>query len=109
MGAPGQLVLTSSIVAYKVPGAVPKQNLEMIRVPTLVFHHADDACWACRPYEAKNIASTLKNAPIKKTILASAGSGAMGNPCEPMHHHGFVGMQEEAVDLIAAWIVNPTE
>lgn len=103
------VVLTSSIVAYKVPGAVPKQNLEMIHVPTLVFHHADDACWACRPYEVKNIAGALKNAPIKKTILASGGSGATGNPCEPMHHHGFVGMQEEAVDLIAAWIVNPTE
>jgi len=103
------VVLSSSIVAYKIPGAVPKQNLESIRVPTLVFHHADDACWACRPYEAKNIAGALKNAPVKKTILVRGGSGATGNPCEPMHHHGFVGMQEEAVDGIAAWIMRPTE
>ena len=49
------VVLTSSIVAYKIPGAVPKQALEKIRVPTLVVHHENDACWACRPHEAKNM------------------------------------------------------
>lgn len=103
------IVLTSSIVAYKIPGAVPKQNLEKIRVPTLVLHHEDDACWACRAYEAKNIVGALTNAPIKKAIFVSGGSGASGNPCEPLHHHGFVGMQDQAVDLAAAWILNPTE
>jgi hypothetical protein len=103
------VVLTSWVVAYKIPGAVPKQNLEKFRVPTLVFHHADDACWACRPDEVKNITSTLTNAPIKKIIFVNGGSGATGNPCEPMHHHGFVGMQNEAVDIIASWILNPSQ
>lgn len=103
------VVLTSSIVSYKVPGAVPKQNLEKIRVPTLILHHEDDACWACQPYEARNISSALANAPIKKTIFVTGGFGATGNPCEPMHHHGFVGMQDEAVDIIAAWIIKPTQ
>lgn len=103
------VVLTSSVVAYKVPGAVPTQKLERIRVPVLVFHHEDDACGSCRAYEARNIAGALRNAPIKKTILIRGGAGATGNPCEPMHHHGFVGMRDEAVDLIAAWIIKPTE
>ena len=103
------LILTSSIVAYKVEGAVPKQDLEKVRVPTLVFHHADDACWACRASEARKIESELINAPIRKTIIVSGGEGASGNPCEPGHHHGYFGMQEEAVDLIAAWIRKPVE
>jgi pimeloyl-ACP methyl ester carboxylesterase len=103
------VVLTSSIVAYKIPGAVPKQNLEKIRIPTLILHHEDDACWACRPYEARNIVRELTNAPIKKAIFVSGGSGATGNPCEPMHHHGFVGMQKEAVDIVASWMLNPTQ
>ena len=102
------LVLSSTIVAYKSPGAVPTQALEKIRVPTLVLHHENDACWACRPYEAKNIAGELKNAPVKKTVFVNGGTGASGNPCEALHHHGFVGMEKEAVDLIAAWIVKPT-
>ncbi len=103
------LVLTSSITAYKVPGAVPKQDLEKIRVPTLVFHHDSDACWACQPFEARRLAGELMNAPIRKTIMVSGGSGASGDPCEPMHHHGFVGMQDEAVDRIAEWILAPKE
>jgi pimeloyl-ACP methyl ester carboxylesterase len=103
------LVLTSSILAYKIPGAVPTQRLESIRVPTLIVHHSEDACWACRPHEVKNIQSALKSTPMKKTILVSGGNGATGNPCEPMHHHGYVGMQDEVVDLIAGWIVKPME
>lgn len=103
------VVLTSSIVAYKIPGAVAKQDLEKIRVPTLVLHHENDACWACRPHEVKSMAGDLKNAPIRKTIFVSGGSGATGDPCEPLHHHGYVGMQNEAVDLVAAWIISPTE
>lgn len=103
------VVLTSSIVAYKIPGAVPRQRLEAIRIPTLVVHHEEDACWACRPYEVKNITEALTNAPIKKTILVTGGSGVTGNPCEPMHYHGFVGRQTETVDLIAAWIIKPVE
>ena len=103
------VVLTSSIVAYKILGAVPKQALEKIRVPTLVVHNENDACWACRPHEAKSIADDLKNAPVRKTVFVSGGSGASGDPCEAMHHHGFVGVENETVDLIAAWIIKPKE
>ncbi len=101
------VVLTSSILAYKIPGAVPTQKLEGIRVPTLVVHHAQDACWACPPSDAKRLADALRNAPIKKVMLLHGGSGASGDPCEPMHYHGYVGMQHEVVDVIAAWIIQP--
>lgn len=103
------VVLTSSIVAYRVPGSLLQQDLDRIRVPTLVLHHQDDACWACRPDEAKSIAGRLTQAPVSKTIFVSGGQGASGNLCGPLHHHGFVGMQNEAVDLIAAWIIEPTQ
>jgi pimeloyl-ACP methyl ester carboxylesterase len=103
------VVLTSSILAYKVPGAVPTQKLSMIRVPTLVVHHANDACWACLPSDAKRLADALSNAPVKKIMLLSGGSGASGDPCEPLHNHGYVGMQREVVDLIANWIIRPVE
>lgn len=103
------IVLTSSILAYKVPGAVPTQALDRIRIPVLILHHEEDACWACRPHEVRNMAAALTGAPVKKTILVSGGEGAAGDPCEPMHHHGFVGMREEVVDMIAAWIEQPAE
>jgi hypothetical protein len=43
------VVLTSSILACKVPGAVPTQKLSMIRVPTLVVDLI--ANWIIRPVE----------------------------------------------------------
>jgi pimeloyl-ACP methyl ester carboxylesterase len=102
------IVLTSSVTAYRVPGAVPRQELGKIGVPVLVVHHVRDACKVCTPHEAKNIADALKNAPIKKTLLLDGGGEPTGDPCEPMHYHGFIGMEQQAVDLISAWIQHPT-
>jgi pimeloyl-ACP methyl ester carboxylesterase len=103
------LVLTSSITSYRIDGAVPRQQLERIRVPTLVVHHENDGCKFCQAYEAKNIAGQLKNALIKKTLIVSGGSGATGDVCGAFHHHGYIGMENEAVDLVAAWIIKPTQ
>ena len=102
------IVLTSSITSYRVRGAVPTQDLEKIKVPVLVVHHEKDACKACTPFEARNIADGLKNSPIKKTVLVSGGSGESGDPCEALHYHGYIRMEKEVVDLIAAWIKSPT-
>ncbi len=103
------VVLTSSITGYKIDGAVPQQDLARIRVPTLVFHHENDGCKFCQAQEAKTIAGNLQNVSIRKTLIVNGGSGATGNPCEAFHHHGYVGMENEAVELIAAWIIKPTE
>ena len=103
------IVLTSSVTAYRLRGPVPTQDLEKIRVPTLVIHHARDACKFCAPWEARNIAPALKNAPIKKTLIVEGGGGESGDPCEAFHFHGYIGMEKEVVDLIAGWIRHPTE
>ena len=102
------IVLTSSVTAYRIKGAVPTQELAKIKVPVLVLHHERDACKVCSPYEAKDIAGALKNAPVKKTVLVSGGDGASGDPCEALHHHGFIGIEQEAVDLIANWVMHPS-
>jgi hypothetical protein len=78
-------------------------------VPTLILHHENDACWACRPHEVGGIGAALVNAPVKKTVFVQGGEGASGNPCEPMHHHGFVGIREQVVDTVAEWVLKPTE
>jgi len=98
------IVLTSSVTGYKIKGAVPRQELSKIRVPVLVVHHARDACKVCTPYEAKNIVDALSNAPLKELIFIEAGGGESGDPCEPMHFHGFIGAEAQAVALIAKWI-----
>ena len=103
------IVLTSSVTAYRIKGAVPSQELSKIKVPVLVVHHEQDACKVCTPYEAKNIADALKNSPFKKTVLISGGADPTGDPCEPMHYHGYIGKEKEVVDLIATWVTNPSK
>jgi len=101
------MVLSSSITNYRIPNAVPKLDLERIRVPVLVMHHERDACFACRPHEVANIYDGLKNSPVRKLLMVNGGSDPVGDPCEARHYHGYIGMEQEAVDLIAAWIKKP--
>lgn len=101
------VVLTSSITGRKKPGAVPTQDLAAIRIPVLVVHHARDACRLCVPAEAANIPGWLTSAPVRKFVLVDGGEGASGDPCEALHHHGYIGMEQEAVRLITDWIRKP--
>ncbi len=100
-------VVSSSVVSYKKAGALPKQELQMIKVPVLVYHHERDACELCRPYEVPSILSALKASPVKKLMMVSGGSNPTGSPCEGNHWHGFIGMEQQAVAEISAWIKKP--
>jgi pimeloyl-ACP methyl ester carboxylesterase len=101
------IVLTSSITSSKKVGAVASLELEAIRLPVLVLHHERDSCEVTVPRDVPRIISRLKNAPVKKLIMVNGGAGASGDPCEPLHWHGFIGMDKEAVDIIADWMKNP--
>ena len=101
------IVLTSSVTYSKSQPAVPTLPLMDIRVPVLVMHHKRDACRDCDPREAHLITDRLTNAPVKKLLLVDGGGDPSGPVCEPMHYHGYIGMEREAVKAIAGWIRDP--
>ena len=101
------IVLTSSVTQGARAMPVPSLALSEIRVPVLVVHHRRDACPSCQPHDAAYIVDRLTRAPVKKLVMLDGGSGARGDPCEPWHWHGYVGMESEAVETIADWIRNP--
>lgn len=101
------VVLTSSITQAKGPYAVEDLDLARIKVPVLVMHHRKDQCSVTLPSDAGLIVEGLKNAPVKRLMLVNGGSGARGDPCEPWHWHGYVGMEQEAVDAIVAFVKDP--
>lgn len=101
------LVLTSSITGRQIPGAVPGLDLSAIRIPTLIFHHENDACKHCQADEARTLGKGLSQAPIQKTLIVGGGANPTGSPCGPFHYHGYIGMEKEAVDRIAEWILSP--
>jgi hypothetical protein len=101
------IVLTSSVTYAKSQPAVPMLPLMNVHVPTLVMHHRRDACRDCDPREAHLITERLTGAPVKKLLLVDGGGGESGNVCEPMHFHGFIGMEAEAVKKVVDWIRSP--
>ncbi len=104
---PAGLVLTSSVTSFQVPAAVPKQAIDQIRVPVLVYHHRGDACRITQAHEAASIVRGLQNAPVKKLWLVEGGENPSGDPCEALHWHGFIGMEANAVKDITSWIRQP--
>ncbi|MGD9832093.1 MAG: alpha/beta hydrolase [Piscinibacter sp.] len=101
------LVLSASVVDRRKPGAVTTQDLGAIRMPVLVLHHARDACGACRPQAVPEIVSSLTQSRVRKLVMLDGGAEPRGDPCTALHWHGFVGLESQAVDIIADWIVDP--
>jgi pimeloyl-ACP methyl ester carboxylesterase len=101
------LVFASSMTHFDSFGAVANRDLSGIRVPVLVYHHEKDECHATRPQEAPIIVEGLRNAPVRKLVLAKGGANPGGDPCGALHWHGFIGMERQAVDEIAAFIRAP--
>lgn len=99
---PQALVLTSTILTDKPPGrAVPQMPLERLTVPVLVVHHALDACGHCQPRHLDGLLQQLR-AP-HKLLLYRDGQNE-GDPCEARAYHGFLGIEDEVVGDVTAWI-----
>ena len=101
------LVLTSSVTFNRSGVATPNLPLMDVRVPVLVMHHKRDACKDCDPREAHLITDRLTGVPVKKLLLVDGGGDPSGPVCEPLHYHGFIGMEAEAVKLIADFVKDP--
>lgn len=101
------LVLSASVVDRRKPGAVTTQDLGAIRMPVLVLHHARDACPVCKPQDVPDIVKGLTRSRAHRLVLLDGGTEPRGEPCTALHWHGFVGIERQAVDVIADWIANP--
>jgi predicted alpha/beta-fold hydrolase len=77
--------------------------LNQITVPAFVIHHARDDCFVTNPSSAKDFAKELVKSP-KVELLFLNGGIDQGNPCQAQSHHGFNGIEDEAVGKIAGFI-----
>ena len=78
--------------------------LDRIRVPALVVAHEDDECWATPPDGAERIAEGLVNAPKVAVKMFSGGDPPLSKPCHARSAHGFLGIEQDVVAAIAAFI-----
>jgi dienelactone hydrolase len=100
------IVLTSSLTreAKWYPGTVYDAKLAAIGVPALVVNHKADGCPFSPAADGPHLLNSLKSAPRKELLLFEGGSAARSEPCEALAPHGYVGLEREVVERIAAWI-----
>lgn len=101
---PDGIVLTSTILTDKSSRAVPKMELDKIRIPVLVVHHELDGCVLCAFKDIPPLMNGLV-ATRKKELLAFTGGQTKGDPCEALAYHGFNGIERTVVERTAQWIL----
>jgi dienelactone hydrolase len=105
-GGPDGLVLTSSIVVAG-RGAAPidaSVDVDQITISTLFVHNREDACMLCPFAAVPPLVARFTHTPRKELIAVSGGSPPLSDPCEALSRHGYIGIEDEVVGKIAAWI-----
>lgn len=77
--------------------------LGQISVPVLVVHNRDDGCRVSPYGETASSMALMRQAPTKELLTVSGGS-LRGDPCEAMSQHGYLGIEDQVVPPIIAWI-----
>lgn len=93
------LVLTSSL-----GGAIGGFPLSRITLPVLLVHHRDDGCKVCPFQEAVALKNKLSGAPKVDFVEVLGGSPPQSGPCQALSNHGFLGREDQVVQVIADWI-----
>ncbi len=102
------VVLSASVTDRRwSPGAVPNQDLDKVLVPVLVHHNKHDSCRVTQPYLAEAMVKKFTQAPVKRFIELDGGQNPTGDPCEALHYHGYIGVEDQAVAQMADWIKQP--
>lgn len=98
------LVLTESVSRRGGSGeTVFDADPAAVTAPVLIIANDDDACPVAPPADAARIARSLKSAADVQVVHASGGL-KVGQDCGSRSPHGYWGMDEQVVGLIADWI-----
>lgn len=96
------IVLTSSVTnsrKYKRGTVLLDMNLEKINVPTLIVSHKNDGCKVTPSSDSPKLYHML-NTKINKKLIYVNGGYEKGNPCKAKSYHGFLGIENDVVDII---------
>jgi pimeloyl-ACP methyl ester carboxylesterase len=107
------LVLTSTITRAKPhwkikgshPNGVASMPLERVSAPTLIVSHKKDGCDVTPAADAPKLRARLTTAAKVEVVLLEGGSPPQSEPCQAKSQHGFLGIEDQAVDAIAQFIM----
>lgn len=106
------LVLTSTITRSKPQWKIARSHrdgvasmpLQKVAMPALIVSHTKDGCDITPAGDAPKLRNRLTNAKRVEVVLLNGGEPPRSDPCQAMSHHGFLGIEGEAVDAMAKFI-----
>jgi pimeloyl-ACP methyl ester carboxylesterase len=106
------LVLSSTItrsqphwkIARSFPDGVASMALGRVTVPTLIVSHVKDRCNLTPAADAPKLQKRLSGAKPVEVALLEGGLPPKSDPCEAWAQHGYFGIEDKAVDAIAAFV-----
>lgn len=96
------IVLTSSLEYDSFMRWLP---LEQLQQPVLMLHHREDSCRVSSFTEAVKTRENLRNHTSVDFVEINGGAAARSEPCNDLSAHGFFGMEDKVVQIIADWVV----
>ncbi len=95
------LILTSALEYENFLRWLP---LEQMRLPVLMLHHRNDACRVSSLAEARLTQASLSMSTVVDFTEVNGGAYPRSAPCDNLSAHGFFGVEEKVVRVIADWI-----
>lgn len=95
------IVLTSSLEYDNFLRWLP---LEQLRLPVLMVHHREDACRVSSFEEAEKTRASLSAVTSVDFTEVNGGAYPRSAPCDNLSAHGFFGIEEKVVQVIADWV-----
>ncbi len=99
------VALTASITVPNRKGASLRSvMLEKINSPTLFVHHASDSCSVTPLHGARASFERMQDAGVAVRWSTVTGGRSNIAPCKGKSHHGFWGVERQAVGHLKTWI-----
>jgi pimeloyl-ACP methyl ester carboxylesterase len=106
------IVLTSSVTRsrrkWKIyddyPKGVISMNLAKVTGPVFVVSHEDDQCRASPAADIQRLAKSFSNSKRVEYRTFSGGDSPISESCHALSQHGFLGIESQVVDAIAAFV-----
>ncbi|MFL6574311.1 MAG: alpha/beta fold hydrolase, partial [Burkholderiales bacterium] len=96
-----RVILTSSVFEPTNNGAgLSSAKFSELGAPLLWVHHEDDPCQYTRYRDAKRFAERS----MSPLVTVRGGGPEKGSACQAFSHHGYVGVEREAVLAMRSWV-----
>jgi hypothetical protein len=101
------VVMTSPVTILTTPADQPTFTLYASRItlPALVVWHQDDHCLSFSPPAGSATLFAMIPSNSKASASFRGGHSVAVDPCGPFSEHGYAGIEEEAVETIADFII----